>query len=74
VTFLIPVSAVLLGAVLLGEPLHAREAIGTALIGFGLAAIDGRLPREFARRLLHPMCPGAGARARDAPTRAPSDA
>ncbi len=43
VTFLIPVSAILLGALVLGERLGAKHLIGMALIGAGLAAIDGRL-------------------------------
>ncbi|MCF4165877.1 DMT family transporter [Zavarzinia compransoris] len=43
VTFLIPVSAVFLGAVFLGEALDARHFGGMALIAAGLAAIDGRL-------------------------------
>ena len=43
VTFLIPVSAILLGVVVLGERLDPRHFIGMALIGCGLAAIDGRL-------------------------------
>jgi drug/metabolite transporter (DMT)-like permease len=43
VTFLIPVSAILLGAVVLGERLDAQHFVGMALIGCGLAAIDGRL-------------------------------
>jgi drug/metabolite transporter (DMT)-like permease len=42
VTFLIPVSALLLGITVLGETLQARELAGMALIGLGLAAIDGR--------------------------------
>ena len=45
VTFLIPVSAILLGALVLGETLLARHFGGMALIGAGLACIDGRLPR-----------------------------
>jgi drug/metabolite transporter (DMT)-like permease len=45
VTFLIPVSAILLGAVVLGERLAALQLIGMALIAAGLAAIDGRLLR-----------------------------
>ncbi|KQP25000.1 ABC transporter permease [Methylobacterium sp. Leaf102] len=48
VTFLIPVSAILLGAVVLGERLDPRHIVGMALIGCGLAAIDGRL-RAFGR-------------------------
>ena len=51
VTFLIPVSAILLGALVLGESLLPRHFGGMALIGGGLACIDGRLPRlRFARR------------------------
>ncbi|SDU42867.1 Permease of the drug/metabolite transporter (DMT) superfamily [Stappia sp. ES.058] len=42
VTFLIPVSAILLGTLFLGEVLLARHFAGMALIGIGLAAIDGR--------------------------------
>ncbi|MGE3397600.1 MAG: DMT family transporter, partial [Sphingomonas sp.] len=41
VTFLIPISAILLGALLLGEQLEPRHFAGMALIGLGLAAIDG---------------------------------
>jgi drug/metabolite transporter (DMT)-like permease len=44
VTFLIPVSAILLGALVLGEQLHATDFLGMALIGGGLICIDGRLP------------------------------
>ncbi len=43
VTFLIPVSAILLGALVLGERLEPKHLIGMALIGAGLAFIDGRL-------------------------------
>jgi drug/metabolite transporter (DMT)-like permease len=43
VTFLIPVTAILLGALVLGEHLAARHFLGMALIGAGLAASDGRL-------------------------------
>ena len=46
VTLLIPVSAVLLGAVALGEALAPRHALGMAAIAGGLALIDGRLPRR----------------------------
>lgn len=45
VTFLIPVSAILLGTLVLGEALEPRHLLGMAMIGAGLAAIDGRLPR-----------------------------
>jgi drug/metabolite transporter (DMT)-like permease len=43
VTFLIPVSAVLLGATILGERLDPEHFLGMTLVGLGLAAIDGRL-------------------------------
>lgn len=43
VTFLIPVPAILLGAMVLGEQLEARHYAGMALIGLGLAVIDGRI-------------------------------
>jgi drug/metabolite transporter (DMT)-like permease len=43
VTFLIPVSAILMGTFALGEQLDVRHFAGLALIGAGLAAIDGRL-------------------------------
>ena len=46
VTFLIPVSAIVLGALVLGERLSVRHGFGMALIGAGLAAIDGRLLRR----------------------------
>lgn len=42
VTFLIPVSAILLGTFVLGEMLQPKHLMGMALIGVGLAAIDGR--------------------------------
>jgi drug/metabolite transporter (DMT)-like permease len=43
VTFLIPVTAIILGAVVLGERLEPRHFAGMALIGVGLALIDGRI-------------------------------
>ena len=43
VTFLIPITAILLGALILDERLEPRHFAGMALIGLGLAAIDGRL-------------------------------
>ncbi|MEF9603428.1 DMT family transporter [Paracoccus sp. PXZ] len=49
VTFLIPVSAILLGTLFLGEALQPRQFAGMALIGLGLAAIDGR-PWQAVRR------------------------
>lgn len=47
VTFLIPVSAVLLGIFVLGERLAPNHLMGMALIGLGLAAIDGRAWRAI---------------------------
>lgn len=43
VTFLNPVTAIVLGTLVLGERLALRDGLGMALIGLGLAAIDGRL-------------------------------
>ncbi|MET4103224.1 drug/metabolite transporter (DMT)-like permease [Roseovarius sp. MBR-78] len=54
VTFLIPVSAILLGTLFLGESLFARHFVGMALIGIGLAAIDGRLWRAARDVTIHP--------------------
>lgn len=45
VTFLIPVSAVLLGSGLLGEALLPRHFAGMAAIFLGLALIDGRVAK-----------------------------
>ena len=52
VTFLIPVSAIILGTTILGERLDAKHFAGMALIGLGLAAIDGR-PVAAVRRLVN---------------------
>ena len=52
VTFLIPATAILLGATLLGEVLAPRHFLGLGLIAVGLAAIDGRL---FSRREPKPV-------------------
>jgi drug/metabolite transporter (DMT)-like permease len=49
VTFLIPVSAIMLGTVFLAERLTTGQIAGMALIALGLAAIDGRLVRRFRR-------------------------
>jgi drug/metabolite transporter (DMT)-like permease len=49
VTLLIPVTAILLGHFLLGEPLEPREIIGALVIGGALLIVDGR-----ALRLLRP--------------------
>jgi drug/metabolite transporter (DMT)-like permease len=50
VTFLIPVSALLLGTFILAEALRVREFLGMAMIGSGLAFIDGRLISAFMNR------------------------
>lgn len=45
VTLIVPVSAILLGTIFLGERLEGFEIAGMALIGAGLVVIDGRLLR-----------------------------
>jgi drug/metabolite transporter (DMT)-like permease len=45
VTLLIPVTAILLGHFVLGEPLAAREIIGALVIGGALLIVDGRALR-----------------------------
>ena len=50
-TFLIPVSAIVIGIVLLGESLSIRQLAGMAAIFVGIAAIDGRAGRFIARKL-----------------------
>ena len=50
VTLLIPVSAILLGTAILGERLAFGHFAGMALIGLGLAAIDGRPLKALRRR------------------------
>lgn len=50
VTLLVPVSAVLLGAAVLGEALSAVTFAGMALIALGLACIDGRPLALLQRR------------------------
>jgi len=52
VTFLIPVSAIVLGVVVLDEALTPAHLAGMVLIGIGLAAIDGRARTWIAHRLL----------------------
>jgi drug/metabolite transporter (DMT)-like permease len=53
VTFLIPVSALLLGATLLDERLNPGHFIGMGFIGVGLAAIDGRAIKILRAQLQH---------------------
>ena len=47
VTFLIPVSALLLGVMVLAEPMEWTLLAGMVLVFAGLAAVDGRLLRSF---------------------------
>jgi len=54
VTFLVPVSAILLGSAVLGERLAAQHIAGMALIAAGLLAVDGRLFRMARRRMSRP--------------------
>ena len=59
VTVLIPVVAVLVGAVTLGEPVGVGQIAGMALIFTGLTVIDGRLWRRLFRppATLNPPAP-----------------
>jgi drug/metabolite transporter (DMT)-like permease len=50
VTFLIPVIALFLGAVFLGESVTVQALAGMGIIALGLAAIDGRLFRLLSIR------------------------
>src|SRR5688572_29876114 len=43
VTFLIPVTAIVLGGLFLGERLQPRQSAGMLLIGLALALLDGRI-------------------------------
>lgn len=43
VTLLIPVTAILLGWLLLGEPISTREIVGAIVVGSALLVIDGRV-------------------------------
>jgi drug/metabolite transporter (DMT)-like permease len=47
VTFLVPVSAMILGALFLNEQISERHFLGMAVIGIGLALIDGRIPSKI---------------------------
>jgi drug/metabolite transporter (DMT)-like permease len=51
VTFLVPVSAILLGATILDERLALHHFLGMAAIALGLAAIDGRPAKWLAQRV-----------------------
>jgi len=63
VTFLLPVVAMALGAVFLGEHLAVGDFIGLALILMGLATIDGRLLEWF--RAKEPAAAGTSGSPRD---------
>jgi len=49
VTLLVPPTAILLGVLFLGEVIAAHDFAGLALIGLGLAAIDGRALSAMSR-------------------------
>jgi drug/metabolite transporter (DMT)-like permease len=49
VTLLIPVTAILLGVLVLGEKISAREIAGALVIGSALLPIDGRVLKFFQR-------------------------
>jgi drug/metabolite transporter (DMT)-like permease len=49
VAFIMPVVAIVLGVVALGESVSVKEMIGAALIALGLVAIDGRVFAKLAR-------------------------
>jgi drug/metabolite transporter (DMT)-like permease len=49
VTLLIPVTAILLGYLVLGEPISLREIAGALMIGSALLLIDGRI-LDFFRK------------------------
>jgi drug/metabolite transporter (DMT)-like permease len=51
VTLLVPITAILLGAIFLGERLEPRAFAGMALVATGLALIDGRPVRWLAGRV-----------------------
>jgi drug/metabolite transporter (DMT)-like permease len=49
VTLLIPVTATLLGVVILGEAVTPHQIAGALVIASGLVVIDGRLLARFQR-------------------------
>jgi drug/metabolite transporter (DMT)-like permease len=49
VTLLIPVTAILLGVLVLGEKISPREIAGALVIGSALLLIDGRVLKFFQR-------------------------
>ena len=49
VTFLVPISAIILGAMLFNEQITLNHILGMAVIGIGLALIDGRIPAKLVQ-------------------------
>ena len=49
-TFITPISAILLGELILGERFQPTHVLGMAVILIGLLAMDGRLVRRLRRR------------------------
>lgn len=47
VSFLVPLSTLILGAAFLGERLNATSVVGMSLILIGLAVLDGRILKRF---------------------------
>jgi drug/metabolite transporter (DMT)-like permease len=54
VTLLIPVTAILLGVLVLGEAISLREIVGAVVIGSALLIIDGRVFQFFRRPVAIP--------------------
>jgi drug/metabolite transporter (DMT)-like permease len=50
VTLLVPVTAILLGSLVLGEQISPREIAGALVIGSALLLIDGRVLKFLERR------------------------
>lgn len=55
VTFLIPVSAILLGVGILNERVETHQLVGMIVIGVSLIVIDGRVPTAISARLSGPQ-------------------
>lgn len=51
VTMLVPVTPIIIGAIVFGERLLLREIIGALIIAGALIIIDGRLPRYVVARV-----------------------
>jgi uncharacterized membrane protein len=58
VTLLIPVTAILLGVLVLGEQISPREIAGALVIGSALLVIDGRMLKFLQRELRAAGFPG----------------